>query len=66
MRYRLRSLLILLAILPPLLALGYWAWPPKPEAVPELQPIGVYLRPPLFPPTPEEQAAINAWIAKQP
>ena len=55
MRYRLRTLLIVLALGPIVLALGYWAWPPKPEAVPEL-------RPPQFPLTPEEQAALNAWI----
>jgi beta-xylosidase len=26
MRYRLRTLLILLAVAPPLLAVGYWVW----------------------------------------
>jgi hypothetical protein len=55
MRYRLRTLLIVLALGPMLLALGYWAWPLKPEAA-------AALRPPLFPITPEEQAEINAWI----
>jgi len=34
--------MIVVALGPVLLALGYWAWPPKPEAVPAL-------RPPLFP-----------------
>ena len=69
MRYRLRTLLILLALGPPLLACGWWAygkWRDERQKA-----IGVNInnwgrvRPPLFPLTPQEQAAINTWIASQ-
>jgi hypothetical protein len=65
-RYRLRTLLILLAVGPIVLAWGWWAyskWRDERQIV-----IGFHInnwgrvRPPLFPPTPEEQAAINAWF----
>jgi hypothetical protein len=62
MRYRLRTLLILLALGPPVLAWGYWAWPSEPEAADELRGFGLNRRPPRFRLTPEEQAAINVWI----
>jgi hypothetical protein len=40
MRYRLRTLLILLAVLPPLLALGWWYWPATQAALfPPQQPM---------------------------
>ena len=67
MRYSLRTLLIVLAVGPVVLAGGWWAyskWRNERQNV-----IGVHinnwgrLRPPLFPPTPEEKAAINSRIA---
>jgi len=70
MKYSLRSLLIAVLVLPPLLACGWWAcgkWRAGREKV-----IGVplnkwgRLRPPRFPLTPEDQAATDAWIAAQP
>jgi hypothetical protein len=70
MRYRLRTLLILLAVMPPLLAWGWLAcskWRAERERA-----IGVSLndwgcvRPPRFPLTPEDQAAVEAWITSQP
>jgi hypothetical protein len=67
MRFRLRTLLIVLALGPPVLAAGWWAWSKWREERPEA--IGVNInnwgcvRPPRFPFTPEEQAAMDAWIA---
>jgi hypothetical protein len=66
MRYRLRTLLILLAVLPPLIGGAWWAygrWQAERQKV-----IGVSinnwgrLRSPKFAITPEDQAAINNWI----
>jgi len=70
MKYSLRSLMIVVPVLPPLVAWGWCAyskWRAERQNV-----IGVPLsnwglvRPSRFPLTPEDQAAIDAWFAAQP
>jgi hypothetical protein len=58
MQCRLRTLLMLLAVLPPLLAGAYWNWPPRPNILP-----------PTLPPMPadilaEQNKAIRASNAR--